>query len=142
MMMRKMERLRRRRGGVEDRRCLLCLCLARERGGVRDSLREKKRSEHGCDRGDDIARNGNGRGSDSLHQTLISNLNVGYGEDKVVDHRQNLSGVGLAKFKTRRVLNYQSRLNRFEALVEEEHQKRDQVDFGFEAHLLKHCGRW
>ena len=102
----------------------------------------KKRSEHGCDRGDDIARSGNGRGSDSLYQTLISNLNVGYGEDKVVDHRQNLSGVGLAKFKTRRVLNYQSRLNRFEALVEEEHQKRDQVDFGFEAHLLKHCGRW
>ena len=102
----------------------------------------KKRSENGCDRGDDIARSGNGRGSDSLYQTLISNLNVGYGEDKVVDHRQNFSGVGLAKFKTRRVLNYQSRLNRFEALVEEEHQKRDQVDFGFETHLLKHCGRW
>ena len=85
---------------------------------------------------------GTAAGAIFLHQTLISNLNVGYGEDKVVDHRQNLSGVGLAKFKTRRVLNYQSRLNRFEALVEEEHQKRDQVDFGFEAHLLKHCGRW
>ena len=29
-----------------------------------------------------------------------------------------------------------------DALVEEKHQRRGQVDFGLEAQLLKHCSRW
>ena len=71
----------------------------------------KKKIEYGYDRGDDVAQNGSDGGSDTFQQTLIANLNVGYVEEKVVDHSQNMSCVGLEKFQTRRGLNYRSRLD-------------------------------
>ena len=55
-----------------------------------------KRIEYGCDRGDDVAQSGSDGRSDTFQQTLISNSSVGYVEEKIVDHSQNLSDVGLA----------------------------------------------
>ena len=70
-----------------------------------------KRIEYSYDRGDDVAQSGSDGRSDTFQQTLIANLNVGYVEEKVVDHSQNMSCVGLEKFQTRRGLNYRSRLD-------------------------------